>query len=163
MIELEVQIQLLVFSFLAGIIFAGIYSVFNFIMYRCNKFIRFLFEAPLFIIFTVIYFYLNYRIGEGILNIYYLLFLALGIFVYQKFYASSFLKLCSKIKRYLKKTIFDKLYLRFKKIHDIIKKKRKRSKKHGKIRKSTPDSLEQKSGDHHSFAWDFPPSSSVHD
>ena len=82
--SIEVQIQLIVMSVLFGFIFMAIYSFFNELLFK-NK-LRILIEIPLFLIGTIIYFYLIYFINGGLLNIYMLLFLLLGVLIYQIFY-----------------------------------------------------------------------------
>lgn len=164
MIQLETQIQLLFVALMFGFAFSGMYSIFNYIFYHKPKLIRLIFEIPLFIIATLIYFYFNYKIGEGILNIYYILFMLIGVILYQRFYAASFLKLCSKIEKFLKRTILLKIYVKTQKYRAIIKTKFKRKrKKDEKIRITGPNAMEQKPGDIDVAAWNFPAAANLHD
>ena len=87
--SIEVQIQLIVMSVLFGFIFMIFYSLLNELLYK-NK-IRFMLEIPLFLVGTILYFYLIYSINGGLLNVYVLLFILLGVLLYQLFYSRFFL------------------------------------------------------------------------
>ena len=87
--SIEVQIKLIVMSILFGFIFMIIYSFFNEFFYKSK--LRIIYELPLFLLSTLIYFYLLYKINTGILNIYLPLFILIRILIYQLFYSKYFL------------------------------------------------------------------------
>ena len=146
--SIEVQIQLIVMSVLFGFIFMTIYSFFNELLFK-NK-LRILIEIPLFLIGTIIYFYLIYFINGGLLNIYMFLFLLFGVLIYQMFYSKFFLCIYANIHK--------KIILFFNK-HVIIKKKKVR--KYGKKRSTTRVRLEQKQSNHNVTTWHIDSPSSL--
>ena len=87
--SIEVQIKLVVSSILFGFSFMILYSLINEFFYKSK--LRILFELPLFILGTIIYFIIIYKINTGILNIYFPLFIIIGVFLYQIFYSHYFI------------------------------------------------------------------------
>lgn len=148
--SIEVQIQLIIMSILFGFIFMIFYSFINEIFYKSK--IRIFFELPLFLIGTITYYILIYKINGGFLNIYLILFLLIGILLYQSFYSKLFLY---KYVNIHKKIIF------FLKKHAIIKKKKERKKKNGKKRSTTNVRVEQKQSDNDVITWSINPSDSL--
>ena len=138
--SIEVQIKLVIASILFGFSFMIIYSLINEFFYKSK--IRILFELPLFIFGTIIYFIIVYKINTGILNIYLPLFILIGVLLYQTFYSHYFI--------YLYANIHKKTILFFNK-HVIIRKRR--GKKYGKKRSTTRVRLEQKQSYHNVTTW----------
>lgn len=146
--SIEVQIKLIIASILFGFSFMIFYSLINEIFYKSK--IRILFEFPLFIIGTIIYFLIIYKINTGILNIYLPIFILLGIIIYQAFYSHYFIYLYSNIH---KKTIL------FLNKHAIIKKGK--GKKYGKKRSTASVRLEQKQSNNNVTTWHIDSPSSI--
>ena len=149
--SIEVQIKLIVMSILFGFIFMIIYSFFNEFFYKSK--LRIIYELPLFLLSTLIYFYLLYKINTGILNIYLPLFILIGILIYQLFYSKYFL--------YIYSFLHKKIILFFHK-HAIIRKKIKRKKKYGKKRISRSLRMEQKQSNNDVITWSIDFINSIH-
>ena len=147
--SIEVQIQLIIISILFGFIFMIFYSLINEFFYTSK--LRIIFEFPLFIISTIIYFMLIYKINGGLLNIYYPLFIIIGVLIYIYYYSNYFLSIYTKLH---KKLIF------FLKKHDIIR-KRKEKNRHGKKKSTTNVRMEQKKSDINVITWSIDSSSSI--
>ena len=146
--SIEVQIKLVVSSILFGFSFMILYSLINEFFYKSK--LRILFELPLFILGAIIYFIIIYKINTGILNIYFPLFILIGIILYQIFYSHYFIYLYANIH---KKTIL------FLNKHGIIRKRKE--KKYGKKRSPTRVRLEQKQSYHNVTTWHIDSPSSV--
>ena len=118
MMELEVQFQVLFMSILFGMYLLSFWQLLNRIFYK-KTILRFFFELPFFTINFLLYYFLLFKLNNGVFNIYLLLGLFIGFYIHQKFYASKIL-----------------LYYEFilKKFNDIIKKS-KRWIPHGKNKK----------------------------
>ncbi|MGM9858464.1 MAG: spore cortex biosynthesis protein YabQ [Bacilli bacterium] len=123
------QFQALIGSIFFGFIFTHLWYVFNRIFYKWEgTFKRFILEVPLFISFSYLYFLFLVNICNGKLSIYYLLCIALGLFIYVKFYAPKFNKFHEKILNFLNDKVFkkikDKISTSFKKskLYDFFKK-----------------------------------------
>ena len=116
--ELEVQFQVLFMSILFGMYLLSFWQLLNRIFYK-KTILRFFFELPFFTINFLLYYFLLFKLNNGVFNIYLLLGLFIGFYIHQKFYASKIL-----------------LYYEFilKKFNDIIKKS-KRWIPHGKNKK----------------------------
>ena len=118
MMELEVQFQVLFMSILFGMYLLSFWQLLNRIFYK-KTILRFFFELPFFTVNFLLYYFLLFKLNNGVFNIYLLLGLFIGFYIHQKFYASKIL-----------------LYYEFilKKFNDIIKKS-KRWIPHGKNKK----------------------------
>ena len=123
------QFQALVGSIFFGFIFTHLWYVFNRMFYKWEgTFKRFILEVPLFISFSYLYFLFLVKICNGKLSLYYLLCIALGLFIYVKFYAPKFNKFHEKILNMLNEKIFmkikDKINKAFKKskLYEALKK-----------------------------------------
>lgn len=112
--ELEVQFQIFFMSILFGMYLLSSWHLLNRIF--LNKIIiRFFFELPFFIINFLFYYFLLFKLNGGLFNIYLLLGLLIGFYIFQKFYAPKILSHYEFILR---------------KLNAIIKKRR--NKIHGK-------------------------------
>ena len=118
MMELEVQFQVLFMSILFGMYLLSFWQLLNRFFYQ-KTVLRFFFELPFFIVNFLLYYFLLFKLNNGIFNIYLLLGLFVGFYIHQKFYASKIL-------------LFYEFIL--KKFNDIIKKS-KRWIPHGKNKK----------------------------
>ena len=115
--SLELQFQVIIFSFLFGVIFLAIYQLFNIIFYRLKgTLIRFVFEIILFGFCVTVYFIILFIINNAILNIYLPLFILLGAIFYQKYLSFPFLLVYGKIRKNYdykiektKKSIYNKI------------------------------------------------------
>ena len=156
MISLEFQIRIVVLSFLFGLFGMFLYSIFNRIFfYKKRKFIRFILEPLFFLLLTVFFYYLNYKVSLGHQTIYIPLFILLGILVYQMFYAKYFLKFIENIAQYFHKKV-ELIKLDLHKKYDIIKRKiERRKKKNAKKRIRKKKLLESKQGQQHHYDWSF--------
>ena len=116
--ELEVQFQVLFMSILFGMYLLSFWQLLNRIFYK-KTILRFFFELPFFTVNFLLYYFLLFKLNNGVFNIYLLLGLFIGFYIHQKFYASKIL-----------------LYYEFilEKFNDIIKKS-KRWIPHGKNKK----------------------------
>jgi hypothetical protein len=89
MMTLNDQIQSFVYSILIGMVFTFIWSFFNRVFYKLKgTFRRLVFEAVLFSMFGVVYYYLLFLINNGVLNIYLPLGLLVGVVIYQLYYVA---------------------------------------------------------------------------
>jgi hypothetical protein len=135
-------------SILFGFIFMIFYSFINEIFYKSK--VKFIFEISLFNIGSLTYFYLVYKINTGILNIYMVLFILIGVILYQIFYSKYFIYLYSNIHKKL---------LLFSSKHVIIRKRKE--KKYGKKRSTTRFRLEQKQSNNNVTTWHIDSPSSL--
>ena len=119
-LELEVQFQLAVVSVVFSLVFSVIYKWISIIFSRI-KLVKGILVFFLFFSFAVLYYFVIYKISNGVITIYLPLFLGLGCYIYAKFYDKyfsclfecQFLKISSIIEirkeRYKKKWIEYKL------------------------------------------------------
>ena len=114
--ELEVQFQVFFMSILFGMYLLSFWQFLNRIFQK-KIIIRFFFELPFFVFNFLFYYYLLFKLNGGLFSIYLLLGILIGFFLHQKFYAPKIL-------------LFYEFIL--KKINDIITKRKKRWKRHGK-------------------------------
>lgn len=157
MISLTTQVQIITFGIIYGFICSVVYSFFNNIFYK-KIITRLILEVPMFIGLMLVYFYAMIKINDGKLNIYQPLWLAIGCYIYLKYYNCYFLPFFVK---QLKK-IYKKMFLPFKNKYAIIKKKlAKKVKRHGKKRTTTPNKMESKQSGQHFTTWNFPDSNRI--
>lgn len=108
MIELEVQFKIVIVSVLFSMLFTNLYTMIN-IMLRNSKVVRGIFELCFFLITSIAYYLIIYKINKGILNIYMPICLIFGWYIHMRFYDKYF----SCLYKYI-----------FSKFHSIIDKKR---------------------------------------
>ncbi len=118
MMQLEVQFQVLSMSVIFGMYLLSSWQFLNRVFYKHNI-IRFFFELPFFSFNFLLYYFMLFKLNNGIFNIYLFLGLIIGFYIHQKFYAPKIL-------------LFYEFIL--KKINVIIKKS-KRWIPHGKNKK----------------------------
>lgn len=132
------QIQVFLSSIVIAMAFCALYGAFNRMFYRWHgKIKRWVFELLLFLLFAYLYFRVLVLICQAQLNIHYLLALAIGVFLYQRFYAFYVNLYYEKIAILIKKHVFSPLRKQMQKIHVIIKKRREK-RKHGKRKEKKP-------------------------
>ena len=117
--ELEVQFQIFFMTILFGMYLLCFWQILN-KTFQNKIIIRFFFELPFFIFNFLFYYFILFKLNNGIFNIYLLLALLIGFYIHQKFYSPKIL------------TYYEFL---LKKINAIISKRKKRRNKHGKNKK----------------------------
>lgn len=140
MIGLRVQAGALFGSLVFGALFFLLYDLFNRLFYHYQgSFIRLPFELSLFSLFGFSYYLFLANVTDGIYNIFYFLFLFLGVFLYYKFYHIYFLSLFERFYLFLRLKIlrtiarrFRRHYRRFRRY--LGRKKAKRKEKKAKRR-----------------------------
>lgn len=121
------QFQAFIGSIFFGFIFCHFWYVFNRLFYKWEGTLkRFIFEVPVFITFTYLYFLFLVHICSCQLNLFYLFCIALGLFLYVKFYAPKFNKFHEMLIDKFKTKFGIKIHLFFKKIKEKIKTKLKK-------------------------------------
>jgi hypothetical protein len=171
MMTLNDQIQSFVYSILIGMVFTFIWSFFNRVFYKLKgTFRRLVFEAVLFSMFGVVYYYLLFLINNGVLNIYLPLGLLVGVVIYQLYYAPKLLLSFERLICYIKSKIIKPIKLAFIHLFAIIKKKfkflikklkklfkvKKQVKKNAKATLQQKKSLDNTKGGDNSLTWNFP-------
>ncbi len=100
------QFQIIIFSFLFGILFLASYDLFNRIFYRIKgKFVRFVLELILFSLLSSLYFIILFLINDAVLTIYLPLLIILGALFYIKFLSFPLLRFYEMIIQWVKKKI----------------------------------------------------------
>lgn len=123
--SLLLQIQVAVISFFFGAFFLLLFGFINRLFYRITIIKNFCIILY-FMIMSSIYFVLLVHFTDGVLRIYYPLFMLLGGFIYQKIYAKYFLKLYDKILNKINHIFIRPIHLKIKQIQSILKMKRKK-------------------------------------
>lgn len=82
MIDLNIQIRLIIFSFIFGFFFSVLLEIFNKKVDKCKKYVKLILSFLLVILSTVIYFEGIRRIGNAIFHIYSVLTIIVGFFSY---------------------------------------------------------------------------------
>jgi hypothetical protein len=90
MISIDLQIKSLIFSFVFGILFALIFDVNQKLIYEKNNWYRWLVSFSLVFIFTMGYFLILKYLNGGVLHLYFIFMIVLGILVYNKFFHKYF-------------------------------------------------------------------------
>lgn len=126
--NLLVQFEVILSSYLFGIIFMIFYDFLNRLLYnKKGKLIRFLIELIFFVLMSILFFIIMLKISNANLNIFIPLFLFLGILTYiftiQYYFTFAYQKLFEYISLKIKK---QKLFLSSK--FDIIKMKYRKAK-----------------------------------
>lgn len=115
------QFQIILISYLFGMIFLACYDIFNRTFYKLKgKLVRFVFELIFFSVLVTIYYFVIFLINDGILSIYMPLFLIIGGLVYLKFVSSPLQCLYEKIVGRIEQKL-TKLHLFFLKKCNIMK------------------------------------------
>ena len=82
MIELNIQIKLLIFSFIFGFFFSVILEIFNKKVDKCKKYVKLILSFLLVILSTFVYFEGIKRIGNAIFHIYSIITIIVGFISY---------------------------------------------------------------------------------
>ena len=82
MIDLNIQIKLIIFSFIFGFFFSILLDIFNKKISKCKKIVKLILSFLLVITSTLIYFEGIKRIGNAIFHIYSIITIILGFFSY---------------------------------------------------------------------------------
>ena len=124
--SLSQQFQIIIFSFLFGILFLASYDLFNRIFYRIKgKFVRFVLELIFFSILSGLYFLVLFLINEAVLTIYLPLLIILGALFYIKFLSFPLLRLYEIMIQWVKKKLppyNQKMKKNLKKLKDVLSK-----------------------------------------
>lgn len=138
--SLLLQIQVAVVSIFFGALFLLIFGFINRLFYHITI-LKNIIIILYFIVMSIIYFYIILYFTDGVLKIYYPMFLLIGGYIYQKIYAKYFLRLYEVICLKFKLIIINPIRLKFKKIKSILeirKKKRKKNNGKRKAKKTQP-------------------------
>ena len=117
--SLEVQFQIFFMSILFGMYLLSFYHFVNNFFCK-NTITRFFFELPFFVGNFLLYYFLLFKLNDGIFNIYLILGILLGLYIHERYYATKFLSYYEFISN---------------KFNVIIQSKKARRKKHGKNKK----------------------------
>ena len=99
MIDLLSQFQLIVVSFLFGFFFSFFFTyIFEVFLQEFNFIVKNILTIGMFIIATLLYFYLCLIVCDGNGSFYQVVFMFIGVLVFHKFYYPSFSKLVKKRK-----------------------------------------------------------------
>ena len=124
--SLSQQFQIIIFSFLFGILFLASYDLFNRIFYRIKgKFVRFVLELIFFSILSGLYFLVLFLINDAVLTIYLPLLIILGALFYIKFLSFPLLRLYEIMIQWVKKKLYpynQKMKKNLKKLKDVLSK-----------------------------------------
>lgn len=124
--SLSQQFQIIIFSFLFGILFLASYDLFNRIFYRIKgKFVRFVLELIFFSILSGLYFLVLFLINDAVLTIYLPLLIILGALFYIKFLSFPLLRLYEIMIQRVKKKLSpynQKMKKNLKKLKDVLSK-----------------------------------------
>ena len=82
MIDLEIQIKLIIFSFVFGFFFSSILEIFNKKTQKYKNYIKLILSIILIILCTIIYFEGIQKIGYGIFHIYSVISIVIGFIFY---------------------------------------------------------------------------------
>lgn len=118
--SLEVQIQSLVVSFLAGLLYGFGYGFYNRCVLKLSRFIfRMILEMTFNICFITLYFYTVLLVNDGKFYFYYFIVMALGVFYYLVFLSKGYLRMIEKIMDFFH-FLFLPFYFINKKIRGIL-------------------------------------------
>lgn len=125
--NLLVQFQCLFYSFCFGFVMSGVYHVVNRILYKIFRFVRYVLQVLIGLLFGFIYFYGLVILNDGILRLYFFVMIFLGYLFYQKYYAYHLLYDLEIIIRIFKRIISPFIFF-FRYINGIIQKRVKKVK-----------------------------------
>ncbi len=132
--SLITQFQCLFYSFLFGFVMTGVYHIVNRLLYKIPSLIRCILQIFIAMAFGVLYFYGLVFFNEGILRLYFFIFVFLGYVFYCHYYAYYVLWYLEKMIRIFKR-IFSPFIFFFRYINGIIQKRIGRMKKKWQKRK----------------------------
>ena len=132
--SLIVQFQCLFYSFLFGFVMTGVYHIMNRLLYGVPMFLRYICQCLIGICFGMLYFYGLVFLNEGILRLYFFIFMLMGYLLYSHYYAYYLLYFLEKIVSIFKR-IFSPFIFFFRYINGIIKKRIGRMKRKWQKRK----------------------------
>lgn len=89
MIELEAQFKLIIVSVIFAMIATNFYTLLD-ILLRKSKVFRFIIELCFFLIMAGLYYFVIYKINDGILTIYIPMCLFFGYYLHMRFYDKHF-------------------------------------------------------------------------
>ena len=95
--SLIVQFQCLFYSFLFGFVMTGVYHIMNRLLYGVPMFLRYICQCLIGICFGMLYFYGLVFLNEGILRLYFFIFMLMGYLLYSHYYAYYLLYFLEKI------------------------------------------------------------------
>lgn len=123
--SLLIQFQCLFYSFVYGFVMSGVYHVFNRLLYKVPRLIRYLLQVIIGFGFGIIYFYGLVILNEGILRLYFFVMIFIGYLFYSKYYAYYVLCFIEKVVMFLNR-IFAPFFFFFQYINGIIQKRVKK-------------------------------------
>ena len=136
MMNLHVSFQSLLYCFVFGFLFTGIYHVFNRITYHWNFVFKILLQIGLGVIFSFCFLFGLVLINDGVLRVYFFVFLFLGYVFFQRYYSYFLLVYLEKVIRIYRRIIQPYVFF-FKRIDAIMEKKVKWVKKKWQKRKNS--------------------------
>ena len=132
--SLIVQFQCLFYSFLFGFVMTGVYHIMNRLLYGVPMFLRYICQCLIGICFGMLYFYGLVFLNEGILRLYFFIFMLMGYLLYSHYNAYYLLYFLEKIVSIFKR-IFSPFIFFFRYINGIIQKRIGRMKRKWQKRK----------------------------
>lgn len=132
--SLIVQFQCLFYSFLFGFVMTGVYHIMNRLLYGIPMFLRYICQCLIGICFGMLYFYGLVFLNEGILRLYFFIFMLMGYLLYSHYYAYYLLYFLEKIVSIFKRIISPFIFF-FRYINGIIQKRIGRMKRKWQKRK----------------------------
>lgn len=125
--NLLVQFQCMVYSFLYGFIMSGMYHILNRILWKIPYVLRYLFQIIIGCSFGFLYYAGLVYLNDGILRIYFFVMIFVGYLFYQKYYAYYLLYYLEFAVKIIKRIISPFIFF-FHYINAIIQKKVKKVK-----------------------------------
>lgn len=86
MINLNMQLKSIIFSFLYGVLISLIFNLIYFLIFSKKKVVRIFFSTIFVINISFLYFYILEHINYGYIHIYLLLFLLAGFLIFFKYF-----------------------------------------------------------------------------
>lgn len=93
MINLSMQLESIVFSFIYGILISFLFNISYFFLFHRKKIVKIFFSTIFVIDFCLLYFYILEYINYGYIHIYLILFFVLGFLLFYKFFKNRFRKI----------------------------------------------------------------------
>ncbi len=134
--SLLTQFQCLFYCFVYGFVFTGIYHIVNRIVYRFYSFVKIVIQIILGIIFSYCFYRGLIYINNGVLRVYFFIFVFLGYMYFQKYYSYILLFFLEKGVEIYRRIISPYIFF-FKRIDAIMKKVVKRVNKKWQKRKKS--------------------------
>jgi len=120
-----VTFQCLFYSFLYGFVMTGLYHVVNRFLMKVPRIIRYLLQVIIGCLWGILYFYGLVLLNDGILRLYFFVFIFMGYMFYSRYYAYFLLYFLEKIV-YVIKRILAPFFFFFHSINVIIQKRIKK-------------------------------------